>query len=422
MNKFLLLLFLLIGTGTTLCTNEKRSAQIGSSDNWSTATEIYNQENIFFLYGSTKNFPAGFSGASFTQEETEIIKNECSENNPKNILKNLEAETLSKLQKALNTSSYVHLLFNAQKVDESYFSIRTEKQYDGSTNVIIWGKTDKIPKFVLHLLIAIIAPPKKQAPKLVYVAGGTALAATALAVGLRKNNEQKNMDEKFLDEYFFDTSSTNPTDPHDDPKKLIDKCNPDFFVQYFRNYFDPSSIKPRDPHTPLKDLIGEYCGDGMMKGGLSNKEAEEKHDWIQYAFPTNNQSSYCHWAPTSTPDTNKYFEASPQHKQTLLKCFLFYLNFMGVKLIKTKKRSDSSHTFVIFDEQQLQSYFLNTHNFKRTTRIIYSLRLHGLDEYAHLFFDFLTTLSPRVPKATKTEWDDESFPRFRRAINETIDN
>lgn len=189
------------------------------------------------------------------------------------------------------------------------------------------------------------------------------------------------------------------------------KDDPLFFVHYFEDYAEPSRFNYNDPATwsarytrprlvgkgdvsdvaPLESIVGRFDHrSNVMVGGLSFRDAEQNHCWVQFAFPTIRPSASHKEAPVSNDATMAEFKSKPHLRLGLLNAFKFYLNFLGLDLCE----ASTGITFIprvvhpTFHEG-MRNFGAHPHNYLRVTRILDSLSTHGLIVYAKAFADYM---------------------------------
>jgi hypothetical protein len=191
---------------------------------------------------------------------------------------------------------------------------------------------------------------------------------------------------------------------------------------FFRDYLNNEIRYADSSVSPLKSLIGTLKADGNLSGGLSWGEAEARHNWIQWAFPIKTISKYNTSALCSDDYLQQVMQQDPALRNVLLLSFRYYLNFMGIDLIPGLT-IDSQLQDIIFIARpdfavRIKNYLDHPHNFMRTTRILGSLKIHGLEQYCSAFFEFLTSsedfalsawckqrgLVPRIDQSTQNFW------------------
>lgn len=170
------------------------------------------------------------------------------------------------------------------------------------------------------------------------------------------------------------------------------------FEQFFLDYLKGTTLFPYKKKNvrQLTYILGKVGEDGKLHGSMSFAEAESAHDWVQWAFPTQTKSRFNDAALTSTPEFQKLMRESRELRSVLLLCFRYYLNFMGFDLdvactLDTKVSEIVNHiTFVSRKQLTDFEHEGGGHNLTRSSRILESLRIHGLEEYAKAFYWLLT--------------------------------
>jgi hypothetical protein len=123
--------------------------------------------------------------------------------------------------------------------------------------------------------------------------------------------------------------------------------------------------------------------------GFRPGEYEMDHDYIQFMFPSNEPSMMNCDAPVLTLEECKIFKADPELREKLKYSFIKILGFFGFRLIESAgPPSVEEEPGVTGTEHRRWMNHFN-HNFLRVTRILKSLRLCGLDEYAIAFYNCL---------------------------------
>jgi len=138
-------------------------------------------------------------------------------------------------------------------------------------------------------------------------------------------------------------------------------------------------------------LVQFYLGEvpdssGRMVHDILNftlEEQESIHDYIQWLFPLREQSQFNRRAPLLSEDDIKVFRESDVLKKRVLGALRKMLDFYGFEL-QGKRVTRSA----AWDERK-QWVTPYNHNYLRISRILTSLRLLGLDEYAQSFYSAL---------------------------------
>lgn len=131
---------------------------------------------------------------------------------------------------------------------------------------------------------------------------------------------------------------------------------------------------------------------------FTDDQLESKHDYIQYAFPIKTPSGFNPIAPILSKKEIKWINGANGLKAriNLKNMFIRMLQFYGFTLIDTPEiiKCEYSSTF---SESAKNWLTPNNHNFLRITRILISLRLLGLSEYAIAFYRILDELYSMIP-------------------------
>ena len=114
-------------------------------------------------------------------------------------------------------------------------------------------------------------------------------------------------------------------------------------------------------------------------------QLEYIHDYIQWLFPLTEASNFNYKAPILIESDIDQFRASDKLKNQLLTSFKIMLGFYGLQCIENNNTIDIklSDTFETRKQEWLHR---GNHNHLRITRILKSLKLLGLEEYAQAFF------------------------------------
>lgn len=135
----------------------------------------------------------------------------------------------------------------------------------------------------------------------------------------------------------------------------------------------------------------------------SNDALEIEHDYVQWLFPSNVSSNFNCDAPVLTKEESLIFQSDPELRLKLQKSLFRFIDFLDFKpnwddevLIFVQKHSDKI------------PWWLNSfnHNMLRVTRVLKSLRLNGLTEYANILFDTLSFYRKKVSANTWDYWEE----------------
>lgn len=151
---------------------------------------------------------------------------------------------------------------------------------------------------------------------------------------------------------------------------------------------------------------------------FTDDQLEFKHDYIQYAFPIKTPSGFNPIAPILSKKEIKWIngENGLKARINLKNMFIRMLQFYGFTLIETPEIIKCEYSSA-FSERAKNWLTPNNHNFLRITRILISLRLLGLPEYAMAFYRILDELYSMIPdiisKKTYKYWTDAIVQKKR---------
>jgi hypothetical protein len=174
----------------------------------------------------------------------------------------------------------------------------------------------------------------------------------------------------------------------------------------------PSDQTPSDPAGVL---VAFYLGQSTDNRGRTLDEIqswddsrlENVHDYIQWLFPLREASGPNPSAPVLDDAQIAAFRTSNELKGRLLESFKVMLSFYGLKYDDT---SESPRIVKADWFERRKGYWLTpgNHNYLRITRILKSLQLLSLEEYAHAFLTFLEQLykeeGERIGNTTFRYW------------------
>lgn len=157
---------------------------------------------------------------------------------------------------------------------------------------------------------------------------------------------------------------------------------------------------------PLMDFYNGIGTNG--KGGASleflsieadDQYLEERHDWVQWAFPLETRSNFNLSAPLLTSEIIQQFHNSPQLQEKLLSIFKRTLSFYGLHLDEINGRVVDG---VNFAERSKATWAQkNDHNHLRITRILQSLQLLQAPDqkfsWSKAFFSYLEEYQKQHP-------------------------
>src|SRR4028118_317782 len=138
------------------------------------------------------------------------------------------------------------------------------------------------------------------------------------------------------------------------------------------------------------------------------QKLEYTHDYIQWLFPLKEKSRFNWNAPVLNEEVIQAFRKNEQLRIRLSKSFKLMLKFYG---LQCNEVGNTDIEITKSDEyQERKQNWINggNHNYLRITRILTSLRLLGLENYAQAFFRCLNQIyseeSPNIGNKTYAYW------------------
>jgi len=119
---------------------------------------------------------------------------------------------------------------------------------------------------------------------------------------------------------------------------------------------------------------------------------ETSHDYIQWMFPLNEASKHNSKAPVLTAEEITFIRSNESIQENMLRSLDVMLRFYGLE--RGGKKIQRGENF-----EKCRRWWLtkNNHNYLRITRILKSLKLCGLDDYAWAFFEVLGDIYMEYP-------------------------
>ena len=162
-------------------------------------------------------------------------------------------------------------------------------------------------------------------------------------------------------------------------------------------------------------LLGFYQGEADGPPGVridsiwnwDHRTLEERHDFIQWLFPTIDPS----WANFSAPALDEAsmaaFRSEPGLRRRVLRSLRVMLDFYGLRLDDSAPEAPAVARNDQFPERK-ENWLANRHNHLRISRILASLNALGLPEHAHAFFTCLSDIYDeergRIDETTFAYW------------------
>jgi hypothetical protein len=151
-------------------------------------------------------------------------------------------------------------------------------------------------------------------------------------------------------------------------------------------------------------IVGFYLGQQPDSEGRKIEQIwdwdddalEAVHDYIQWLFPLLERSRFNLGAPVLTQADIQTFRTSEELKNRLRNSFKRMLQFYGLECVESNG-AIAITTADSFPERREDWLNWGDHNHLRITRILTSLRLLGLEQYAQAFFNCLTQIYQSEP-------------------------
>lgn len=150
----------------------------------------------------------------------------------------------------------------------------------------------------------------------------------------------------------------------------------------------------------------------------TNQRIEMDHDFIQWAFPSNEPSGLNRDAPTMTLDDHLEFMQDYDLQATMKRSFLRMLDYFGFVLVEDGNKTLGEKVVIECmeptDERPEPLQWMNefNHNMLRVTRVLKSLRLTGLERYAFAFFEALSVFKNAVSSRTYNFWRTATYDKL----------
>jgi len=184
------------------------------------------------------------------------------------------------------------------------------------------------------------------------------------------------------------------------PIKKQKKCW-DFIINLFKWIFCCFSFKTDPQHKAdffsggqIPRRRGDCSGMTQIEIlSLSNQELEQRHNFIQWLFPLKKASKSQPLAPITTDKAIALCSRqNPDFKARMRANFILMIRFYGGSFSQKTKQSPITLNRI---KKIAEMHWLteNNHNYLRITRIITSLKIHGLTNEATLFHRFIKNIA-----------------------------
>lgn len=149
-----------------------------------------------------------------------------------------------------------------------------------------------------------------------------------------------------------------------------------------------------------EDILAFYQGQSPDSSGRmietiwswDYRRLEYTHDYIQWLFPLKEKSRFNRNAPVLNGEVIQSFRTNEQLRMRLLKSLKVMLKFYGLQCNEAANTDIEITKSDEYQERKQNWIEVWNHNYLRITRILTSLRLLGLDNYAQAFFKCLNQI------------------------------
>lgn len=138
---------------------------------------------------------------------------------------------------------------------------------------------------------------------------------------------------------------------------------------------------------------------------FTEQQYEAEHGFIQWVFPSDEPSMVNSFAPVVDQEFQQEFKANPQLRLRLKRSYIQFLHFIGIDITSNGALSISDKGRFYFRVQR------RNHNLQRITRVIRSLYLLGLQDYALDLHAFLMQFKDQINQVTLDYWNMAITPR-----------
>jgi hypothetical protein len=130
-------------------------------------------------------------------------------------------------------------------------------------------------------------------------------------------------------------------------------------------------------------------GAGWRTSGRDDEQWEAVHDFIQWLFPLPEASGFNFYAPMLTDEDIATFRGEERLRGNVRRSFRRFLAFVGLVLTEDGQVVEGPN----FASRAPDFWGRPNHNWLRTTRVLRSLRLLGLEWEARAFYAKLEALT-----------------------------
>ncbi len=138
------------------------------------------------------------------------------------------------------------------------------------------------------------------------------------------------------------------------------------------------------------------------------QKLEYTHDYIQWLFPLKQKSRFNAHAPVVNNEVIQAFRTNEELRIRLVKSLEVMLSFYGLQCFEQGNVDFRITKSDEYEERKNGWISIGNHNYLRLTRILTSLRILGLSNYAQVFFKCLDQIykqeSRRIGSKTYAFW------------------
>ena len=143
---------------------------------------------------------------------------------------------------------------------------------------------------------------------------------------------------------------------------------------------------------------------------LNYQKLEYTHNYIQWLFPLKEKSRFNQNAPVLSDEVIEAFRTNEQLRIHLLQSFKVMLRFYGLQCDDRESADIEITKSNEYQERKINWIEQGNHNFLRITRILNSLSILGLENYAQAFFKCLNQIyseeSINIGRRTYSYWEN----------------
>ncbi len=154
------------------------------------------------------------------------------------------------------------------------------------------------------------------------------------------------------------------------------------------------------PNQTSEDILAFYQGqspdsEGRMIETIWSwdiKKLEYTHNYIQWLFPLKEKSRFNWNAPVLNDEVIQAFRTNKQLRTRLIQSLKVMLRFYGLQCNELGDTEINITKSDEYQERKLNWIDEGNHNYLRITRILTSLKILGLENYAMAFFKCLNQI------------------------------